>query len=203
MWIDITQTLKPGIANWPGDTPYDYRLDAKIEDNQGANVGSVEMSLHIGTHLDAPYHYSKDGITIDELDINRLMGDAQVIELIDEEVVTPRLLESFTIHQKIVLFKSVYSKDESQFLGDFMTFTPEAIDYLAQVGVEVIGTDMPSIDSVESTLLEAHLACLKHHMLILENLELNKVREGDYEFIGLPLKIQADASPIRAVVKKK
>ncbi|WP_414052213.1 cyclase family protein [Macrococcus animalis] len=192
MWIDISQTLKPGIANWPGDTPFVYQIDASKADNQGANVGSIQMSLHIGTHLDAPYHYSNEGITIDELDINRLMGDAQVIELIDEEVVTPKLLERIDIDQKIVLFKSMYSKDESIFLGDFMTFTSEAI-----------GTDMPSIDPVENTSLDAHMACLNHQILILENLELNKVRDGYYEFIGLPLKIQADASPVRAIVRRK
>lgn len=203
MWIDISQTLKTGIATWPGDQPFVYQMDSQLEDQTGANVGSIKMSLHTGTHLDAPFHYDHEGVTIDKIDINRLIGDAQVIEFIDEDVVTQTLLQDIVIDKPIVLFKSVYSKDQSVFSGDFMTFESDAIHYLASLGVEVIGTDMPSIDTVDNETLDAHKACLENQILIIENLELNKVRVGDYDFIGMPLKIEADASPIRAVVKKK
>lgn len=203
MWIDISQTLKQGIATWPGDQPFMYQMDSQLNGETGANVGSIKMSLHTGTHLDAPFHYDHEGVTIDEIDINRLIGEAQVIELIDEEIVTQKVLEAFVIDKPIVLFKSVYSKDPSVFFGDFMTFESDAIDYLAHLNVEVIGTDMPSIDTVDNETLDAHKACLKNQILIIENLELNKVRVGYYDFIGLPLKIEADASPIRAVVRKK
>lgn len=203
MWIDISQTLKQGIATWPGDQPYVYQIDSQLDGETGANVGSIKMSLHTGTHLDAPFHYDHEGVTIDEIDINRLIGEAQVIELIDEEIVTQKLLEDLVIDKPIVLFKSVYSKDQSVFLGDFMTFESAAIHYLGHLGVEVIGTDMPSIDTVDNETLDAHKACLENQILIIENLELNKVRVGYYDFIGLPLKIEADASPIRAVARKK
>lgn len=203
MWIDISQTLKEGIANWPGDQPFQYQLDERIQEDSGANVGSISMSLHIGTHIDAPFHYDNNGVSMDEIDINRLIGTAQVIDCIDEPIVTRALLEKHHISESIVLFKSVYSKDESVFLDEYMTIDADAIDYLASLDVQCIGTDMPSIDPTEDLSLLAHKSCHKHQILIIENLELNKVREGIYDFIGLPLKIAADASPIRAVVKRK
>jgi arylformamidase len=63
MLIDVTRALYNGIEVWPGDTPF------KLSSKQSGDfmVSSVTMSLHTGTHMDAPRHRYKGGESIDEI----------------------------------------------------------------------------------------------------------------------------------------
>ena len=45
----------------PGDTPFDFRFVAKIAEGSSVNVGRVEMSVHTGSHVDAPLHFDDAG----------------------------------------------------------------------------------------------------------------------------------------------
>jgi arylformamidase len=92
--------------------------------------------------------------------------------------------------------------DYTQFNPDFTYFAPEAIAYLAQAGVRLIGTDAHSMDPLTSHDLPAHHACGRAGMLILENLNLANVPPGTYELIALPLRlVNGDGSPVRAVLR--
>lgn len=201
MWMDISQELHNGIANWPGDTPFKYQLDTTI-DESGVNVGRVEASLHIGTHLDAPYHYDNDGLKIHELDINKLIDRAQIIECLDIDCITVSDIEGIEIEAPIVLFKTRYTKQLDAFTESFSILSESLIDYLNQHHVSIVGVDTPSVDAYDDHDLPVHHACNRANILIIENLELSKVRAGIYDFIGLPMKVIGDASPIRAVVKR-
>jgi arylformamidase len=69
--------------------------------------------------------------------------------------------------------------------------------------VELVGIDTPSVDLFASQDLEAHKACLRHDVAILEGLVLDGVPPGTYELIALPLKLVGyDASPVRAVLRE-
>lgn len=63
MMIDITKALYNGITVWPGDTPFE-RVTRNIGDFSSSKV---TMSLHTGTHMDAPRHRFKNGRAIDEI----------------------------------------------------------------------------------------------------------------------------------------
>lgn len=69
--------------------------------------------------------------------------------------------------------------------------------------VQLIGIDTPSIDPASSKTLDSHQTILRRDMRVLENLVLDAVEPGDYELIALPLAlVQADASPVRAVLRE-
>ena len=44
-------------------------------------VTSLEMSLHTGTHVDAPAHFASGGATLDALPASALVGSAVVVDL--------------------------------------------------------------------------------------------------------------------------
>ena len=192
------------MPHFPGDTPFTYKLDALL-DADGANVGHAQMSLHIGTHIDAPFHYDTFGKSIDALPLELFIGEVAIIdvtekELIDEEVISEKELQGVTR----VFFKTRNDYNIYRFNPDYKVVTASAVEKLAQLGVRVIGVDTPSIDAIDNTALTAHHACRVAEMIIIENLMLKDVEAGRYEFIGLPLPLQgADASPIRAVITKK
>lgn len=203
MWIDITMPLHKNMPVWPGDTPFDYQLVAKLGED-GANVGEMTMSLHAGTHVDAPFHYDDFGKSVDALPLELFMGPALLVEMTGVERIEKHHVELLALQGvERIFFKTKEAYDLYRFDGSYAIIHPDAVAYLAGRGVRVIGTDAPSVDAVEEEALPAHHACKEAGIYIIENLYLKDAEAGMYEFIGLPLPIQGgDASPIRAVIRK-
>ena len=80
--LDISRPVKAGIPVWPGDTPYDYRLSARIRDVSSVNVGSVTMSVHTGAHTDAPFHFDDKGDDIATVALSKYVGSCVVAEAV-------------------------------------------------------------------------------------------------------------------------
>lgn len=201
---DITHPLANSTAAWPGDTPYQFRLNWQIAAGSTVNVGHVMLSPHNGTHADAPYHYDDQGATMEQLDLARYIGPAQVVHLEGRRMIEVADLQALDLARTMrLLVRTGSCPDPSRFQTDFTAFAPAAIEYLAECGIHLIGTDAHSVDPAESKELPAHQACRAAGMLILENLNLAEVPEGRYELIALPLKlVGADASPIRAILRR-
>lgn len=63
MLIDVTKPLCNGMTVWPGDVPF-----KRTTREFGEFTSSmVTMSLHSGTHMDAPRHRFKEGKAVDEI----------------------------------------------------------------------------------------------------------------------------------------
>ena len=87
--------------------------------------------------------------------------------------------------------------------AEFSAYAPSTIEWLAALGVTLVGIDSQSVDPADSKALDSHHALLRLDLRVLENLVLDAVPEGDYELIALPLKlITADASPVRAILRE-
>ncbi|WP_156321262.1 arylformamidase [Bacillus sp. JCM 19041] len=202
-WIDITMPLNNKVAHWPGDTPFSYSLSATKEQTGSVNVGSITMSTHTGTHADAPYHYKNNGTKINELPLDLYIGKAMVINAVGAYSLDRSLFEQFPIENMTrLLVKTTEMSDHEQFPSSFPTITSDAAAYLADKGIRLIGVDVPSVDSITSKELPGHHSLDQAGIAILENLVLDKVTEGLYELIALPLLLQgADGSPVRAVIK--
>lgn len=200
---DITRPLSNATAHWPGDEP--YRLEPTLQLSQGfaVNLSRISLSPHNGTHADAPYHYDQGGLTIDQVPPERYIGRARLVALEGRSVITTADLKALTLEGvERLLVRTDSCPDFTTFNNEFTFFEPEAIRYLASVGVQLIGTDAHSMDHVTSKDLPSHNACREAGMLILENLQLANVPVGDYELIALPLRlVGADGSPVRAVLR--
>ncbi|MFF5993573.1 arylformamidase [Lysinibacillus sp. KU-BSD001] len=203
MWIDITMPLHKNMPIWPGDTPFSYKQDATLTED-GANVGQITMSLHAGTHIDAPYHYDDFGKAIDALPLELFIGAVKIVDVVGVKCIQLAHVENLELHNvERLFFKTKVVQDLCHFDADFTTIAPEVIRFLANQGVRVVGTDAPSVDALDDVSLIAHHTCRQMGIYIIENLFLKDVDAGMYEFIALPLAIQGgDASPIRAVVRK-
>ncbi|GGI42635.1 cyclase family protein [Mammaliicoccus stepanovicii] len=204
MWIDITQTLTNDIAHWPGDEPFRFEFSATKEETGSVNIGSISTSTHIGTHMDAPFHFDDDGIKIDEIDVNKLIGEATLIEILDQDIITADTLKNYDIKGSIIMIKTKEQANAHIFPQNVPVLNEEAIKYLSSIGVCVFGIDVASVDDIDSKTLNNHHAFNRYNIINIENLLLEHVSSGYYDFIGLPLNIKgADGSPIRAVINKK
>lgn len=201
---DISPLIHGGTAVFPGDTPFKRKvvLDFNTGD-KNLLLSALEMSAHLGSHVDAPNHYDSSGVGIDERELNYYLGSAQVIELRLPRHTEIKVcdIEGIEIKARRVLFKTKSYPNPDYWNSDFNSLSAEVVNYLAEQNVILVGIDTPSIDLEEAKILNSHQAVFKNNMAILEGIVLDKVREGIYTLIALPLKIAGgDASPVRAVL---
>jgi arylformamidase len=202
-WIDITQPLTNDMAHWPGDRPFEYEVAATKEQTGSANVGKITTSVHMGTHVDSPFHFDNDGDTIEQIPIDTYIGKALVIDVSNCETITPDVLEMFQIDGiQRLLIRTSLPNNPKRFPEVIPFLDPTIGPYLAEKGVILLGVDMPSVDPITSKSLDTHHALNQNGINILENIMLDHVEPGEYELIALPLRIiGSDGSPVRAVLR--
>ncbi|MGM7724542.1 arylformamidase [Metabacillus sp. Hm71] len=203
-WIDISQPLDEKVPVWPGDTPFSNKLITNIEESGSVNVGQINMSTHTGTHIDAPFHFDNEGKKVIDLDVNIYIGKAKVIHLPNISCIGVKELSSLDLNGVVrLLIRTDAWKDRQKFPQTIPYIQPELSKYLSEVGIRLLGLDLPSADPLDSKELSAHHQLAAHGIHILEGLVLANVLPGDYEMAALPLPlVEGDGSPVRAVLKK-
>ncbi len=203
---DITLTISPDLPTWPGDPGVEIERVEKIEDGSNANVSRVDMGVHTGTHVDAPYHFLQDGITVDELNLSLLTGRAYVLHLPEVDLITAAVLEEAQIPPRTrrVLFKTrnseLWAGAETEFQTDFVGLSEDGAEYLVRRGVKLVGMDYLSIAPFKQSR-PTHERLLEAGVVVVEGLNLTEVEQGRYTIYCLPLKIaNSDGAPARAIL---
>ena len=200
---DISRPLKRGMPTWPGDTPFQYEVSWPKSDSGSVNVGKLTMSIHTGTHVDAPFHFDDEGRKITDLDLNLYVGQAKLVDVAGRTSIGADDLVNVDLTgiTRLLLRTSSWS-DPNQFPESICYLRPDLAPFLAEQGIRLIGVDVPSVDPLDSKELPAHHGLHQNDIHILEGLWLEDVEPGIYELIALPLQIEeADGSPVRAVLR--
>lgn len=203
--FDITRTIRPTLAVWPGDAIYSLTAISSLAAGDSVNLMTLHMSPHTGAHTDAYFHYQQDGVSIADMPLEAYLGPAQVVTttrssgpLVPEDF--PNV--DFGAAPRLLIHSPVSALPDDVWPDAFPYLSPELIAHLAARGVCVIGVDSPSVDAFDSCDLPCHQALYAHRMVNLECLCLHGVPDGMYELIALPLKLDgACASPVRAVLR--
>jgi arylformamidase len=206
---DISRPLTNDLAPWPGDTPFRYELSWYLSETCPVNVGATIMSVHTGTHADAPFHFTGKGAAIDNVPLENYIGPAIVIDLVGKFSDTQMSIAIAELeHARLqiaetrrVLLKTNCFTDSKRFPDWIPVLTPAAIAWLRQLRVVLLGVDVPSVDPIEAKVLANHYALADGNISIVESLDLSEVESGVYQFAALPLKIVGgDAAPVRALL---
>ena len=122
-------------------------------DGASVNVGAVHLSLHSGSHADAPLHFTSDGVVVDQLPLTSFIGPATAID-VGDAAIEPRHAEAAEAIAPRVLFRTSYSRLPAEMrVDDFAAVAPDTIHWLAERDVILVGTDAPSLDPPESMSL--------------------------------------------------
>lgn len=201
---DISPLLRTGIPVWPGDEPFSLVDSRRLSQGDDFNLSRMTLSLHTGAHMDAPSHYLAEALTIDQVDLSRCIGPVRVVTLESCSEIRPADLERRLSNMPPrLLVRSATVRNPDRFPASFAYFGRDAAEMLVEQGVILVGTDAPSVDRADDAGLSAHRALGHAGVLILENLLLADVPEGDYELIALPLRIEGgEASPVRAILRE-
>ncbi len=201
--IDITRRISNSSPNWIGDTPVSYTVPVKIAEGAPVNVGAISMSTHTGTHVDAPWHYLDSGLKLHEIPLKTWVGACLVVDAVGATELTSALLGNLDLTGVTkVLFYTGQPNAWQSFPLEWAVVSPSLPPFLAQHGIDLIGTDAPSADTLTSTDLPGHAALAKSGVCILESLALDGVQAGRYRLVCLPLNLEgADGAPARCILE--
>lgn len=181
----------------------------------GRNTQRIVLGSHSGTHMDAPYHFIREGITMESLDVNLMWGKITAIDFRHKrrgDVVTVEDVKNIVVKERLLFtFGWYHMWKTDMYYKNFPYFQPSAVEYLLERGMKVMAMDTPSPDDGSSIMVKGecdspcHLALLKQGAIVIEYLTNTDVLvDGkEYEFVSLPLKIKgSDGSPARVLIKE-
>jgi arylformamidase len=207
-WRDITMPSFDGMVNWPGDGRVEMKLVMSIEEGAECNVTRLNMSVHTGTHMDAPGHFIADGVKMEAWPVEATVGRCRVIEILDPEAVrAAELARHGPQPGERILFKTENSRRQRLaspvFVEEFTYVAEDAAQLLVNCGVQTVGVDYLSVGGFFKDGRETHLALLGAGVWVIEGLDLTAISPGEYELNCLPLLLRgADGAPCRALLRE-
>lgn len=205
--MDVSVTVDADLTIWPGDPVYRTERVHKIEDGANSNVSIVEMGVHTGTHVDAPFHFLMDGGTVENLPLDAMVGPAEVVQITDDvQVIDRKVLQSIPIPAGTtrLLLKTrnsnFWHENPRSFHTDFVGIDEDGANYLVEMGLRLVGIDYLSISPYHMSR-PTHEALLKARVVIIESLDLTGVEPGGYNLTCLPLKLGGvEGAPARVIL---
>jgi kynurenine formamidase len=230
-WIDLTHSFDESTIYWPTAGGFELSVDQYGMTEKGYFYASKRFAAaeHGGTHLDAPIHFSKNGKSVDQLALDRFIGEALVVDVAeacagnpDYQVGVDDLHRWEQKHRRqfveaIVLIHTGFSRhwnDRKKYLGTdqvgpqavadlhFPGLAPDAAKWLAEHRlVKAIGIDTASIDFGQSERFQSHVTLFQHNIPVFENVaDLHRLPAQGARVIALPMKIRTGTgAPLRII----
>ena len=229
--VDLSHAYDDRTIFWPTAEPFRLEKVADGMTDKGYYYAANNLALaeHGGTHLDAPAHFAKGQWRVDEIPLDRLMGEAVVVDVAaaceaqpDYQVTIEDLQRWEQVNGRIpegalLLLRTGYSQrwpDAARYLGTaergadavpklhFPGLHPDAARWIASSRpIKALGIDTASIDYGQSTVFETHRILYERNILGLENLtNLDRLPARGAWVLALPMKIGGGSgAPVRAV----
>lgn len=207
VYYDLSLPISSAMPIWPGDPPICIESVSSVSQGEEFNVSRLEMGTHTLTHVDAPRHFMDDGLPVDRLPLDVLIGPALVVEPHPTgKLVTATDLGQLGIRNtERLLIKTrnsdFWSGGPYDFEYGFVSLSKDAARWLVSKGIKLVGIDYLSVDAFDAREPVVHRTLLEQGVIILEGLNLSHVPEGRYQLICLPLKVRdGDGAPARVVL---
>lgn len=210
-WIDVSSPIAGEMTVWPGQPRTERERISRLEEGDGANVSVLRLSLHTGTHMDAPLHFFTDGADITQAPYDVAIGPARLAHIAGNAV-TRADVEAYEARTgalqagERLLFRTAKSERDwfsAPFTEDYVAVAEDAARYLAERELRLVGVDYLSVAPFKNPA-DTHRALLGAGVWVVEGLDLRTLDEGVYEMFGLPLRIAgSDASPLRVLLKSR
>ncbi len=179
---------------YPGDPTPEKKVLSLMEKGDLYNLTAFSMCAHNGTHIDAPFHFLKDGKTVDAICLEAFVGMAYVaghhgiVSGDDATKILEKAKEQNSEAAKRILIKGVAE------------VSSEAAKVFASSEILLLGNESQTVGP-EDAPMAVHLILLTANVILLEGIRLAEVPEGVYFLNAAPLNLSgADGSPCRAIL---
>ena len=206
-FVDLSWDLTENTPIYPGDPEPKIEVATTLE-KEGYNLSGVYVGTQTGTHVDAPYHFSNEVATIDQMELDFFFGEAVVIRVTDKkakEKITMKDVEPNDARIQpgtIVLFNTNwYKKVGTEEFFEHPYVSGEVAEYLVKKGVRFLCIDTINADQTGGTEFPVHDLFSEKRLMIGENMAYFDQIDFDHVVVAaFPMKIVGtDGSPVRAV----
>ena len=221
-YVDLTHEFSEETVYWVTAKEFDLDTVYQRQTEKGYYYSAFDFTTaeHGGTHIDAPVHFAANTQSVDQIPLEKLIGNAIKIDVSAnafqqaDYLITVEDLQNWEQQEgmsipdgAIVLLETGYSKnydDRKKYLGTdnrgeeavkelhFPGLSPEAAKWLVENrNIHAIGIDTASIDYGQSEYFQSHVILLSRNIPVFENLmNLDKLPSKDFEVMALPMKIK-------------
>ena len=172
---------------FPGDPIPTFSRPSSIASGDLYNLTTFAMCAHNGTHVDAPFHFLREGKTVDQLELRVFVGDCYVA----------RHSGPVSAQQARQILDRAQGAQRILIAGE-ATVTEAAAEVFARSGILLIGNESQTVGP-EDAPMQVHLTLLGKGIALLEGIVLTGVPEGHYFLSAAPLNLAgSDGAPCRA-----
>ncbi|MDA1074306.1 MAG: cyclase family protein [Proteobacteria bacterium] len=232
-WIDLTHTLGSDSVFWPTAAPFELITESQGMTEAGYyySAYSFRSAEHGGTHIDAPVHFAQGRMSVDQIPLERLIGNACVIDVTPLAEADPDYQIDITAilawesangripDDSILLFRTGYGHfwpDAKRYLGTdqrgqigvdqlhFPGLHPLTATWLVnERQIKSVGIDTASIDYGQSKTFGSHVILMAQDIPAFENLaNLEQLPDQGAFIVALPVKIRGGSGgPLRIVAR--
>jgi arylformamidase len=209
--VDLTRVLTPGGERFRLDLRTffvdELQPDFRRPEGEWYILQEWQISSHLGTHIESPYHHIKDGADVSMLSIQRLIGEAVVLDFRHKRAGQAIELEELRSHSAdiragdMVLIHTGFDREYGKPDYDRPYLALASLQWLVDRGITCLGIDASGIEKYKAEQQPGHLLLFSHGIPVIEELtNLDKLESKRVLLIALPLPIRtADSCPIRAV----
>lgn len=208
--IDISVPIGSSMPVWPGDPAVVLHRLSAIEHDEQANVTEIKMSVHTGTHIDAPSHFIDNAASVDQIPMKKLVGKVLVlkidetVDVVSDQVLVAHPKKDLLENAEKVLFhtknSSLWLTHPEEFQTNYVGIDESGAAYLSELSLDLIGLDYLSIAPYDETI-KPHRTLLSKGIVLLEGINLTGVTEGYYDLFCLPLNIaDCEGAPARVIL---
>ncbi len=198
--IDISLPLNEHTPLYPNNP----KVSVATHVGETSTHSLISFGTHTGTHVDTPRHVFPDRDGLESYTLSQFVGKAKVIDMthVVEKITREDIATAAIASDDRILFKTQNSmRGFAQFYPDYVYVDGDCAEFLAEIGVGLVGIDALSVKQRGSHDHRAHTALLEKNIVILEGINLKDVEPGEYMLVCLPLPFtHIDGSPSRALL---
>lgn len=207
-FVDLSWDFTVETPIYPGDPEPSVEVATTLE-KEGYNLSRIVSGTQTGSHVDAPYHFSNEGETIEKMELDYFFGSAVIVHVTGKAAKEKITMEDMAPYKEkispgtIVLFHTGwYHKLGTEEFFDHPFVSGEVAEFLVKAGVRFIGIDTINADETGGTEFPVHDLFSENRLMIGENWAyFDDIDFEDNLYVAaFPWKIVGtDGSPVRAV----
>ena len=225
--VDLSMTVEEcDSAPFAPDEKY-FKLKPIITwEDKGFVSNTVQMTVHVGTHIDSPHHFFRDKPSIEQLPLEAMIGKAVVLDLTAKgkarAIITPDDLsaaeqklnaEGIEIAAGGILFLRTdwpkgHDTSDPKWWNDSPYLTKEAAQWVVGKKPSVVGfdfaqeekgADYQQADQILDSAMRVHRTILPRVTFQIENLiNLDQIGSSA-QVVALPVKWKTESAPARVI----
>lgn len=180
-WIDLSHPVTKDVPRVPGLPAPSFRMLRAMPEHL-LNVTELTMAMHVGTHLDSPWHFFLDGPAIGDVPLARMCGRAAVARIASEDnlIISRAMLENAAAHAApgdMLLLDTGWHRHVGtrRYSAVHPSLDLGAADWLVERRIKLLGCDFPTPDRPDGIRAAdfdypVHLSLLSRGVLIAEHL---------------------------------